>query len=185
MAGIFGRIKQKLSSTGNKMDKYQEAITFAQAGESEYAMEAIAEEKEEQELTKLLVMGRESAFSKEIIDYALEMAHRMSYEILALNTAPLSCETFKLFSSSRNQVCEDFKSMSEKNAGIFQEAAAEKGILFNHIVMFSEPEEALESITKEHRNIAFVVSETVEDRGESRIEEGERLHTNLFVYSMV
>jgi hypothetical protein len=75
--------------------------------------------------------------------------------------------------------------MSEKNAGLFQEAAAEKGIPFNHIVMFSEPEEALESITKEHRNIAFVVSETVEDRGESRIQEGERLHTNLFVYSMV
>jgi altronate dehydratase len=185
MAGIFGRIKQKLSRAGNKMEKYQEAITFAQAGESEYAMETMAEKREEQAPTKLLVMGRESTFSKEIIDYALEMAQRMSYDILALNTAPLSCETFKLFSSSRNQVCEEFKSMSEKNAGLFQEAAAEKGIAFGHIVMFSEPEEALEAITKEHRDIAFVVSETVEDRTESRIEEGERPRTNLFVYSMV
>ena len=35
MAGIFGKIKQKLSRAGSKMDKYQEAITFAQAGESE------------------------------------------------------------------------------------------------------------------------------------------------------
>jgi hypothetical protein len=148
-------------------------------------METMAEQKEEQVPTKLLVMGRESAFSKEIIDYALEMAQRMSYDILALNTAPLSCETFKLFSSSRNQVCEEFKSMSEKNAGLFQEAAAEKGIPFDHIVMFSEPEEALESITKENRDIAFVVSETVEDRADSRIEDGERLRTNLFVYSMV
>jgi hypothetical protein len=185
MAGIFGRIKQKLSSAGSKMDKYQEAITFAQAGESEYAMETMIEERVEQTSTKLLVMGRESTFSKEIIDYALEMAQRMSYDILALNTAPLSCETFKLFSSSRNQVCEEFKSMSEKNAGLFQEAAAEKGIAFDHIVMFSESEEALQSITKEHRDISFVVSETVEDRGENRIEEGERLRTNLFVYSMV
>ena len=185
MAGIFGRIKQKLSRAGSKMDKYQEAITFAQAGESEYAMETMAEQKEAQASTKLLVMGRESDFSKEIIDYALEMAERMSYEILALNTAPLSCETFKLFSSSRNQVCEEFKSMSEKNAGLFQEAAVEKGIPFHHIVMFSEPEEALQSITREHKDIAFVVSETVEDRADSRIEEGERLRTNLFVYSMV
>jgi len=135
MAGIFGRIKQKLSRASSKMDKYQEAITFAQAGESEYAMETMAEQKVEQVLTKLLVMGRESDFSKEIIDYALEMAERMSYEILALNTAPLSCETFKLFSSSRNQVCEEFKSMSEQNAGLFQEAAVEKGIPFHHIVM--------------------------------------------------
>ena len=148
-------------------------------------METMAEQREEQAPTKLLVMGRESSFSKEIIDYALEMAHRMSYDILALNTAPLSCETFKLFSSSHNQVCEEFKSMSKENAGLFQEAAAEKGIAFDHIVMFSEPEEALESITKEHRNIAFVVSESVEDRVDSRIEDGERLRTNLFVYSMV
>jgi altronate dehydratase len=167
------------------MDKYQEAITFAQAGESEYAMETMAEQKEEHVPTKLLVMGRESDFSKEIIDYALEMAERMSYEILALNTAPLSCETFKLFSSSRNQVCEEFKSMSEKNAGLFQEAAVEKGIPFHHLVMFSESEEALQSITREHKDIAFVVSETVEDRADSRIEDGERLRTNLFVYSMV
>jgi altronate dehydratase len=184
MAGIFGRIKQKLSRAGNTMEKYQEAITFAQSGESEYAMVTMTEQREEQAPTKLLVMGRESTFSKEIIDYALEMAHRMSYDILALNTAPLSCETFKLFSSSRNQVCEEFKGMSEKNASLFQEAASEKGIAFDHIVMFSEPEEALESITKEHRNVAFVVSETVEDRVDSRIEDGERLRTNLFVYSM-
>jgi len=185
MAGIFGKIRQKLSRAGDKMDKYQEAITFAEAGESDYAMETMAEQREEQEPTRLLVMGRESDFSKEIIDYALEMAQRMSYEILALNTAPLSCETFKLFSSSRNQVCEEFKSMSEKSAGLFQEAAAEKGIPFDHVVMFSEPEEALESINKEHKDIAFVVSESVENRGESRIEEGERLRRNLYVYSMV
>jgi altronate dehydratase len=185
MSGIFGRIKKKLSRAGSKMDKYQEAITFAQAGEAEYAVETMAEQKEAQVSTKLLVMGRESDFSKEIIDYALEMAERMSYEILALNTAPLSCETFKLFSSSRNQVCEEFKSMSEQNAGLFQEAAVEKGIPFHHIVMFSEPEEALQSITREHKDIAFVVSETVEDRADSRIEDGERLRTNLFVYSMV
>jgi len=77
MAGIFGRIKQKLSRAGSKMEKYQEAITFAEAGESEYAMETMAEQREEQEPTKLLVMGRESTFSKEIIDYALEMAQRV------------------------------------------------------------------------------------------------------------
>ena len=185
MAGIFGKIRQKLSRAGNKMDKYQEAITFAEAGESDYATETMAEQRVEQEPTRLLVMGRESDFSKEIIDYALDMAQRMSYEILALNTAPLSCETFKLFSSSRDQVCEEFKSMSEKNAGLFQEAAAEKGIPFDHVVMFSGPEEALESINREHKDIAFVVSESVEDREESRIEEGERLRRNLYVYSMV
>jgi hypothetical protein len=185
MAGIFGRIKQKLSRTGDKMDKYQEAITFAEAGEVEHAMAAMAEQAEEQQTMQLLVAGRESTFSKEIIDYALDMAQRMSYDILALNTAPLSCETFKLFSSSRNQVCEEFKSMSEKNAAMFQQAAAEKGIAFDHIVMFSEADEALQEVTRNNKNISFVVSESIEDRAESRNEEGERLRQHLYVYSIV
>jgi hypothetical protein len=185
MAGIFSRIKQKLSRAGNKMDKYQEAITFAEAGESEHAIETMAERSEEQTPAKLLVMGRESTFSKEIIDYALEMAKRMSYEIIALNTAPLSCETFKLFSSSRNEVCDEFQKMSEKNAGLFQQAASEQGIPFDHIVMFSEPDEALEVVSKKNKDIAFVVSESMEDRTESRIEDGERLGQHLYVYSMV
>jgi hypothetical protein len=185
MAGIFGRIKQKFSKASAEMDKYQEAITFAEAGEAEHAMAAMAEQTEEQQTMQLLVAGRESTFSKEIIDYALDMAQRMSYDILALNTAPLSCETFKLFSSSRNQICEEFKSMSEKNAAMFQQAAAEKGIAFDHIVMFSEADEALQEVTRNNKNIAFVVSESIEDRAESRIEEGERLRQHLYVYSIV
>jgi hypothetical protein len=63
--------------------------------------------------------------------------------------------------------------------------AAEKGIPFEHIVMFSEPEEALETINRENKDIAFVVSESVEDRTESVIEQGERLRRNVYVYSMV
>ena len=185
MAGIFGRIKQKFSKASAEMDKYQEAITFAEAGEAEHAMAAMAEQTEEQQTMQLLVAGRESTFSKEIVDYALDMAQRMSYDILALNTAPLSCETFKLFSSSRNQICEEFKSMSEKNAAMFQQAAAEKGIAFDHIVMFSEADVALQAVTRNNKNIAFVVSESIEDRAENRIEEGERLRQHLYVYSVV
>jgi len=185
MAGIFGKIKQKLSKTSAKLDKYQEAITFAEAGEAEHAMAAVAEQTEEQQTMQLLVVGRESTFSKEILDYALDMAQRMSYEILALNTAPFSCNTFKLFANSRDQLCEEFKSLSEKNAAMFQQAAAEKGIAFDHIVMFSEAEEALQEVTRNNKNIAFVVSESIEDRAESRIEEGERLRQHLYVYSII
>lgn len=185
MAGVFEKIKQKFSKAGSTMDKYQEAITFAEAGEAEHAIAAVAEQAEEEQIMQLLVVGRESTFSQEIIDYALDMAQRMSYEILALNTAPLSCDTFKMFSNQRNQLCEEFKSLSEQNAAQFQQAAAEKGIAFDHIVMFSETEEALEEITTKNKKIAFVVSESIEDRAEDRVEEGERLRQNLYVYSMV
>lgn len=185
MAGIFERIKQKFSKASAEMDKYQEAITFAEAGETEHALAAVAEQTEEEKVMQLLVVGQESAFSKEIVDYALDMAQRMSYEILALNTAPFSCNTFKLFENSREQLCEDFKNLSEKNAAMFQQAATEKGIAFDHIVMFSPTEEALQEVTRKNRNIAFVVSESLSGRSEDRVEDGERLRQNLYVYSMV
>ncbi|MBL7178589.1 MAG: hypothetical protein ABIK98_03300 [Pseudomonadota bacterium] len=184
MSGIFGKIKRKVNRLTGKMDRYQEAITFAEAGQPEYAREFTPEEMP-RESDKLLVIGRESTFSREIIDYALEMAKRMSYEIVALNTAPLSCDTFKLFSSSRDKICQDFKDLSANNARLFQEEAAREGIPFSHVIKFSETDEAVESLRKEFGEVAFVVSESIEQAGESRVEEGERLERKLFVYSMV
>ena len=126
-----------LNKLRNKMSKYQNAITFAEAGEFNQALEMRDGITIREESLKLLVIGEKGSFSKEIIDYALEMAKRMSYDILALNTASLSCDTFKLF-SSHNKICDEFKLLSEKNIMSFREAAVEKGISFSHKVMFNE-----------------------------------------------
>ena len=163
-------------------EKNQTAITFAEANELDYAIEE-AERIEKQNKTTLLVVGRKAGFSKEIIEYALDMANRMSYDILALNTAPLSCETFKML-SHRNKACDEFKQIAEENASLFEQAAAEKGIAFSHVVMFDAPEEAIMTLCGASSSIAFVVSETIEDRDVSRI-EGDRPTNKLFVYSMV
>ncbi len=185
MAGIWGKLKQKVLSASGKVDQYQEAITFAQAGEAEHAREALQVQPESEETAKLLVVGQESTFSREMIDYALDMAKRMSYEVVALSTAPLSCDTFKLFASSRDQLCTDFEKLSTKNADIFQKEAAREGISFSHVIKFSEVDEAIESVCKEYGEIAFVVSESQEQQADSRIEQGERLQQKLFVYSIV
>lgn len=185
MAGIFGKIKQRILRLSGKMDQYQEAITFAEAGESEHALELLQEQPESKETAKLIVVGQEGTFSREMIDYALDMAKRMSYEIVALNTAPFSCDTFKLFSSSRDQLCMDFKELSTKNADIFQKEAARKEISFSHVIKFNEIDEAIASVCKEFGEVAFVVSESQEQQTDSRIEQGERLQQKLFVYSVV
>ena len=185
MAGILEKIKQKVLRISGKMDQYQEAITFAEAGESEHAREVLQVQPESKETEKLLVVGQEGTFSRDMIDYALDMAKRMSYEIVALNTAPLSCDTFKLFASSRDQLCMDFKDLSAKNADIFQKEADRKGIPFTHVVKFSEVDEAIESVCKELGEVAFVVSESQEQQADSRTEQGERLQQKLFVYSVI
>ncbi|MFP4225420.1 MAG: hypothetical protein ACLFRF_01715, partial [Desulfobacterales bacterium] len=99
MKPFFKRLITKTRSFRNKMDEYQESITFAEAGESG---PAAASETEQPEETPglLLVIGNGNTFSRRIIDYALEMAQRMSYEILALNVAPLPEEAARLFAPS-------------------------------------------------------------------------------------
>jgi len=166
---ILGKIKQKVQKQSGKKDKPQEALRT---------------EPETEAARKLVVIGRESVFSEDIIDYALEMAERMSYEIVALNTAPLSCETFKFFSSSRNKICEDFEGLSKKNVRAFQEAAEKKGIPFTHVVKFSESYEVLKEIRNEIGEFEFVVSESEDQAAVTRPENGERAKSEIFVYSM-
>lgn len=185
MRRLFGKIKRGVTRAGHKLEDCQTRMAFAEGGVSEPEVLQEDASTEEHEPAKLLVMGKESTFSQDIIDYALEMAERLSYDILALNTAPLSCHTFKMFSSSHSKVCEDFKQLSNKNIRRFREAAEAQGINFEHVVMFNEAETALASITENDKSISFVISETVEDRDTHRIEEGERIRPSLYVYSVV
>ncbi len=182
MGGILGKIKQKVQKQSEKKDQSQEEITFDEAGQEALGQEALQTEPEA--ARKLVVVGRESVFSEGIIDYALEMAERMSYEIVALNTAPLSCETFKLFSSSHNKICEDFEGLSKKNVRAFQEAAEKKGIPFTHVVKFNESYEVLKEIRNEIGGFEFVVSESEDQAAVSRLENGEKAKSEIFVYSM-
>jgi hypothetical protein len=186
MGRFFAKLMKKANRVGNSMEKYQEAVTFAEAGEHEhvktlfYADADVAEEK----AGKLLVVGREGTFSREIMDYALDMAQRLHYEILALNTAALSGETFRLFSSSHKKLSEDFRELSEKNAMPFHEEADRLGVAFAHMVKFSARDEAIQEINKEFSNIEFVVSDSEEERPVERAEEGERARQAIYVYSM-
>ncbi|MBW1858775.1 MAG: hypothetical protein JRI70_01555 [Deltaproteobacteria bacterium] len=186
MGRFFAKLMRKANRVGTSMEKYQEAVTFAEAGEQEHVktlFQADADVAEER-AGKLLVVGREGTFSREVIDYALDMAQRLHYEILALNTAALSGETFRLFSSSHKKLSEDFRELSEKNARPFHEEADRLGVSFAHMVKFSARDQAVEEINKEFSNIEFVVSDSEEEHPEERVEEGARATQAIYVYSM-
>ena len=134
---------------------------------------------------RLVVMGHESMFSNEVIDYAIDMAQRMSYEILALNSAPLSCGAFNLLSTSQKKLCEEFKSLSEKRAMSFRLRAEESGIPFVHVVKFDEAEAALTNVQREYGNIEFVISEQQPPSTVNRITDSNRPRSEMLVYSMI
>jgi hypothetical protein len=187
MGRLFGRLIKRAKKARDNMDKYHEAVAFAEAGHPEYAQQLFQPDVVEQpeEMTaKLLVVGREGTFSNEVIDYSLDMAQRLHYEILALNAAALSGETFRLFSHSHKKLSQDFRELSEKNVRPFQEKAEELGVSFAHMVKFSARDQAIQEVNKEFSNIEFVVSDSEEEQPEERAEEGARATQAIYVYSM-
>jgi len=185
MGNFFGKIKERMLRLSGKIEQQQQAITFAEAGEHEHAQQLLQEQMiKEKRPGKLLVVGRNGSFSKDVIDYALEMAERMSYEMVALNTAPLSSGTFKLLSSSQKEMCQKFQDIAEQNVRPFQEEATKRGIRLEHFVKFRETDEALEEIRKEAGEIEFVVSENVGEEVAARAKNEKRVRQEIFVYSM-
>jgi len=185
MTRFFGLLKKKANRLTKKMEEVQEAVAFAEAGERESALGLLHEEAIEESPGKLLVIGRESTFSREVIDYSLEMAKRMSYEILALNTTALSSETFKIFSSSHKQLCRDFRTLAQENVKEFRKEAESLGVPFAHVVKFIERDHAVEEINHEFKDIEFVVSDSEQEGAVNRTEEGERPAQPIYVYSML
>ncbi|MEJ2041100.1 MAG: hypothetical protein P8X55_19555 [Desulfosarcinaceae bacterium] len=183
MGSLFKKIMRRTKAIAGKVEQAQEAITFAQAGhpqlgDSQRISEPVVS-------GKLLVVGQESLFSQTVMDYALEMAARMSYEIVALNTAPLSCNAFKPFAASQKKICQEFQDLSMEHAQGFKQAAAEQGIPFTHVVKFSEPEKALEMVQREFSPIDFVISDEQHETNENRITDTERPRNQIYVYSMI
>lgn len=155
--------------------------------ETEDATMGTLEEKDTTTATqgKLLVMGQESAFSSEVMDYAIDMARRMSFEILALNSAPLSCESFGRFSTSRSKLCQEFQALSEESVMTFRDAAELNGIAFTHVVKYDEPEQALISVQREYGKIEFVISEAQPPSNTERAANKNRPRNEVLVYSMI
>lgn len=183
MKTLFRRIKKRTKEIADKVEKTQEAITFAQAGHPQ--LEDAPKTADPVVAGKLLVVGHETMFSQTVIDYALDMARRMSYEIVALNAAPLSCNAFKPFAASQKKLCDEFRQMSGEHVQGFKLAAEKMRIPFTHVVKFSEPEKALEMIQHEYNPIDFVITDEQPVTSENRISETQRPSNQVYVYTMI
>ena len=183
MADLLQKLQKRLGSLVRGMENAQEAIVFAEAGES------ISQKKQEAfspvATHKLLVMGRESDFSRSVIDYAVDMAKRMSFDILALNTAPLPCNTYKALSADQNKLCRQFKQVSSEKAQEFCQAAQDAGVAFHHVVKFQEPEDAMSEIQREHPDVEFIISDAPFEMERERTAAEIRPQNQVYVSVMI
>ena len=157
--------QDRIRKAGFVRDQLQEPL--ADAGQDVDAQQAA----EPADHGRLLVIGRENDFSTELIEYALAVAERMSFPIVALNAAGFDGESFRLFPTARETVCQEFREISGKNVALFRSAAQKKGIAFAHVVKCCEQDEAIAQIRQEIGDIEYVVCERAEGANGPRAQD--------------
>jgi hypothetical protein len=162
MKKFMSRGAEKKKQTGEKketftekLEKTAEAIAFAEAGEHEYAKAVLS--KEESERQKILVVGGEDGFSDVLINYAIGMADRMEYEIVALNIIPVGKRIFSIL--DKMEVTIELQNQINPAANLFRARAEEKNILFRQMVKFGKFNRVIKEAHKEIKRISFVLTE--------------------------
>ena len=177
-------LKTKLQIFNKKVDDYQEVIAFSEAGIHNHI--AQPEELEcAESSSNLVVASYDSRFSDDLVAYALEMAQRMDYGIIAVNAANLTHDVTEFFSTTHEALFNDFKETSTRNVEAFRARAVELGLKFAHTIKFSNIDHAIDDITKECGEIEFIISENREQaRTRGVIKNEKRIAQRLCIYSM-
>ncbi len=181
----FKKLQKRLGSLVKGIEDPREAVAFADAGESVPSKDQVAFSPVATKAHKLLVMGRESDFSRSVIDYAVYMAQRMSFDILSLKTAPLPCNTYKALSADQNKLFRQFKQESSEKAREFRQAAEGVGVAFHHVVKFQGPEDAMAEVQREHPDVEFIISDTPFEMERERVASEVRPQNQVYVSVMI
>ena len=177
-------LKTRVFGLGKKKVEKDHSIKFSQPTmQTDENNQCIA--CSENQGKNLVVATLESRFSDDMIEYALDMAVRMDYGIIAVNAANLTHDLTSFFSAPQDELYQDFKQTAERNALTFKERAADLGLKFAHTTTQSDVDHAIADITKECGHIEFIITENKEPLvTRDRAANQNRIAQRLCVYSV-
>lgn len=140
-------------SRKNRLDDLWEAVTFAEAGETDVARRIAAEVFPEPGGRRILAVSGAAGFSQRMIEDSLGMAERLDYGLVALNVPSAIA---KLAAKLGSQVRAGGRWLP---AEVFRAKAAERGIPFVHAVRGGDLERAVAEVRRRFRRIAFLLLE--------------------------
>jgi hypothetical protein len=107
---------------------------------------------------KILVVGREAGFSEAVMDYAVNLAERLGYDLITMVVGPDAVSGGMFNSPYRRYLQEKFKKQAKAAASLIEPRVRQKGLGFEHLVRFGDLGRAVETLNHEKRRIEFVIN---------------------------
>jgi hypothetical protein len=159
----------------NLQDDYEQAmlaVSFAEAGAPEQAREVMRQRGQR----KILVVTREDAFTEPVMEYAISLAERMGYELIALNVGGAASD--KAASGYQQHMQEEYERRAAAAFAVLKHKAAARNIAVTHVVKFGDVGAAVADINREYRRVELMITD-------SRAREEEvAARVNLPVFSL-
>ncbi len=129
------------------------AMAFAEHGEQSPACCMTDREKRRQ---KILVIGSGDQFSQRLVDYAIQMAKRMDYEVISLN---VMASPHSMTKDGRDQAIARFREACSSCVVSMKERAQSAGIAFRHLAEIGHQDEIVEKLHAEYPELCYVLTD--------------------------
>ncbi len=136
-----------------------------QAGEAEAVMpsfsmsQAAADGRSSQVKRKILVVGKGSTFTPAVMEYAVNLAQRLGYDLIGMSLNPTLEQLGKFFSPYNLRVRSKFSQQAQAAWELVRPGLAQQGINSEHVVKFTEVAVAVKDLNHEVKRIDFVITD--------------------------
>jgi hypothetical protein len=121
--------------------------------------EAAALSKGRQVKRKILVVGKNCAFTHGVIEYAVNLSQRLGYDIIAMNVNPALVQSGKFFSPYNQHLRGKFAERARAAWSPVEEELASQGIHGEHVVKFEDLAGAIKDLNHAIKRIDFVITD--------------------------
>jgi len=108
---------------------------------------------------KILVVGKDYAFTNGVVDYAANLSQRLGYDIIAMNVNPTLGQSGKFFSPYNQHLRGKFTQRAEDAWARVEPELARYGIHSEHVVKFEDLAGAIKDLNHEVKRIDFVITD--------------------------
>lgn len=109
---------------------------------------------------KILVVGKDYAFSNGVVDYAANLSQRLGYDIIAMSVSPALGTSGKFFSPYNQHLRGKFTQRAQEAWAPVASLLAGQGIRSEHVVKFEGLSGAIKDLNHEIKRIDFVITDS-------------------------